>query len=81
MSPCVVLYVDFALAPQLEAQRKRYMQYILLIAVAGTVLITEAGVLAVNEGVVVNSFSCSRIGGVLSDRGARNSSRESRNRY
>ena len=29
------------------------MQYLLLVAVAGTVLIADAGVLAVNEGVVV----------------------------
>ena len=33
------------------------MQYLLLVAVAGTVLIAEACVLAVTAGVVVNSFS------------------------
>ena len=75
LSPWVVLYVDFALAPQLEAQRKRYMQYLLLVAVAGTVLIAEAGVLAVTAGVVVNSFS-SRGGVALSDRGARSSKQQ-----
>ena len=45
------------LAPQLEAQRNRNLQYLLLVVVAGTVLIAEAGVLAVTAGVVVNSFS------------------------
>ena len=78
-SPWVVLYVDFALAPQLEAQRKRYMQYLLLVAIAGTVLIAEAGILAVNGGVAVYSLGSSRGGGIASDRSAR--SRERRNRY
>ena len=61
--------------PQLEAQRKRYMQYLLLVAVAGTVLIAEAGVLAVNEGVVVTVSAAAVVVVVASDRGARNSSR------
>ena len=51
------------------------MQYLLLVAIAGRVLIAETGVLAVNEGVVVYSLGSSRGGGVASDRGARNSSR------